>query len=81
MLTAKSAMISSGAFPKVALSRPPDPGTGVLRGMLRGLADQPRERDEGAAREHEQQDLVRICQLVDEDRGGREGKERPEDPA
>src|SRR5207247_11276773 len=57
-----------------------EPGTRVLRGMRRGLADQPRERDEGAAGEHEQHDLVRICQLVDEDRGGREGEERPKDP-
>ena len=45
-LTARRAMISSGAFPNVALRKPPTPGPGVVRSVLGRLADQPGERDE-----------------------------------
>ena len=50
-LTAKSAMISSGALPKLAFRKPPIPGPGVLAGVLGRLADQPRERHERDAAE------------------------------
>ena len=79
--TARSAMISSGALPKLAFRNPPMPGPGVLRRMLGRLADQPGERDERSAREHEHQRLVGVRRVVDADRDGREGEERPEDPA
>ena len=44
--TANSAMISSGALPKLAFRKPPTPGPGVLGGVLGRFADQPGERDQ-----------------------------------
>ena len=58
-----------------------DAGARVLGRVLGRLADQPRERDERRAREQEEQHLVRVRHVVDEDRHGREGEQRPEDPA
>ena len=77
--TAKSATMSSGAFPKLALRKPPMPGPGVLRRVLGRLADQPRERDEGDRGEHEERDVAGVRELVDEDRDGREEERRPEE--
>ena len=70
--TAISAMISSGAFPNVALRKPPMPGPGVLRRVLGRLADQPRERDEGERGEHELGRLREVGNVVQHDDEGRE---------
>jgi hypothetical protein len=53
----------------------------VLRGVLGGLADQPRERHERERREHEVGRVARVDGVVDEDRRRCEGEERPEDPS
>ena len=58
-LIANSAMISSGALPKVALRKPPIPGPVCCGGVLGRLADQPRQRDERDRGEHEQRDVAR----------------------
>ena len=55
-----SAMMSSGAFPKVALRKPPMPGPGVLRRVLGRLSDEPREGDERDRREHELRGLREV---------------------
>ena len=59
-LTAKSAMISSGALPKVALRKPPIPGPGLFGRVLGRLPDQPRERDERDRGEREQRDVAHV---------------------
>ncbi len=53
-----------------------DPRPGVLGGVLRRLADQPRERDERERREHELERLRRMHEVVQRDRERRE-RERP----
>ena len=74
-------MISSGAFPNVALRKPPMPGPGVVRGVLGRLADQPGERDERQRREHEERDVARIREAVHEHGERAEGEQRVEDLA
>ena len=73
--TAISAMISSGAFPNVAFMKPPMPGPVSLGGVLRRLADQPREGDQRDGGEDELDRLVEVDGVVEHDR------ERPEEQA
>ena len=77
--TAKSATISSGAFPKLALRKPPMPGARVLGRVLGRFADQPRERDERERGEDEERDVAGVGELVDRDRDRRESERRPEE--
>ena len=78
--TAMSAMISSGALPKVAFRNPPMPRARVLRGVLGRLADQPRERDQRERREHELHRLRRVHGVVERDRDRCEGERREKGP-
>jgi hypothetical protein len=52
-----------------------DPGAGALRGVLRGLPDQPGERDQRHRREHELRRRAEIRRVVEHDR------ERPHEQA
>jgi hypothetical protein len=58
-----------------------DAGAGVVRGMLRRLADQPRERDQRRGGEDEVRGLADAERVVDEDRERRERQRRPEQSA
>jgi hypothetical protein len=70
-----------GCVPEARIQVPADPRPRVLGRVLGRLADQPRERDERDCGENEERCLARMGERVDEDRRGREGKRRPEDPA
>ena len=59
-LIASSAMISSGALPKLAFRKPPTPGPVCSADVLGRLADQPRERHESRRSEDEEDDVARI---------------------
>ena len=61
--SAKSAMISSGALPKVTLSRPPMPGSGARRELLGRAAHQRRRRDDPERRGDEDQPGWRAHEL------------------
>jgi hypothetical protein len=76
--TAMSAMMSSGAFPKVALRKAADARARVLRRVLRRLPDQPRERDERDGRQDELDRLRRVHEVVQHD-GDRRERERSEE--
>ena len=67
LATAKSAMISSGALPKLAFRKPPTPGPRVLGGVLRRLADQPGERHQRDRREDEQRRLAEVEEIPGEE--------------
>jgi hypothetical protein len=77
--TAKTAMISSGAFPKLAFRKPPIPGPVCSAGLLGRFADQPGERDEGRRGEHEQHDISRMEGEVDDERDRGERERRPKE--
>ena len=77
--TAKSAMINSGALPKLAFRKPPIPGAGVLGGVPRRLADQPRQRNQGERRQHELRRRVSVEQIAGRERDGNEGERGPEE--
>ncbi len=79
--TAKSTMISSGAFPKLAFRNPPIPGAGVLGRVLGRLADQPGERHERCGRDAEDDDVVGVDAEAKERCQRGERKSRKEDPA
>ena len=80
-LTANSAMISSGALPKLAFRKPPIPGPGVLARVLGRLADQPRERHERGRRGDEQRRVVGVEDVPQENRDRGQHERRPEELA
>ena len=67
-------MISSGAFPKLALEKAADAGPVVVPRLLRRLADQPRDRNQRERGEHERHACADGCKAVENDdsRGRRE---------
>ena len=70
-----------GRVAEARIQEAADAGTGVLGRMLGRLADQPRERDERGGGEHEEDRVARVRYVANDDRGGREGQRRPEDPS
>jgi len=70
-----------GRVAEACVEEAPDSGARVLCRILRRLADQPRERDERGAGEHEHHRVAHVREVAQRDRRGREGKQRPEDAA
>ena len=68
-----------GRVPEGRVEEPADSGSGVLAGVLGRLSDQPRERDERERREHEQHDLARSDDPVEEEDDRREGERGPQE--
>ena len=62
-LSAKKAMISSGALPKVTLRKPPMPGPGLGREVLGGLAHHRGRGDHAERRGAEDQHGIGVRQL------------------
>jgi hypothetical protein len=69
-------MISSGALPKVAFRKPPDPRTGVARQVVRGLPDHPREREQCQAGNHEHRQLADRIEPIQDDHQRPEQQQR-----
>ena len=62
-----------GGVPEGRVEEAADPGACVLGSVLRRLADQPGEGDEGGRGEDELDRLVEVCEVVQRDR------ERPDE--